>query len=151
MKEKKNVVDANVVAAPASALPAAPPAVAAPKSAPQAPAAAAAAPAPFPATEAEEARRDQPAARSEAAAGALAKERVAMPDATAAPRVKAEGKAVASQAASAAEPPEKKLEKIAELRRAGRDREADEALEKFRREHPDFKIPPETWERVRPR
>ena len=53
--------------------------------------------------------------------------------------------------ASAVETPERKLERIAELRREGRHAEADEALTKFRREHPDFKIAPELWERVRPR
>jgi len=47
--------------------------------------------------------------------------------------------------------PEKALERIAELRAAGRHAEADEALAKFRRDHPDFRIAPELWEKVRAR
>lgn len=44
---------------------------------------------------------------------------------------------------------EKQLERIAELRAAGRHAEADEALAKFRRENPGFRIAPETWEKVK--
>jgi hypothetical protein len=44
---------------------------------------------------------------------------------------------------------EKKLERIEALRKAGRDKEADEALARFKREHPDFRIPEATWERIR--
>ena len=47
--------------------------------------------------------------------------------------------------------PEKKLERIEELRKAGRDREADEAIARFRREHPDYRIPDAIWERIKPR
>lgn len=43
------------------------------------------------------------------------------------------------------------LEEIARLRAAGRDTEANAALEEFRRKHPDYSIPAEIWERVRPR
>ena len=43
------------------------------------------------------------------------------------------------------------LERIARLRRDGRDAEADKALEEFRRRHPDYRIPEAMWERVRPR
>ena len=43
------------------------------------------------------------------------------------------------------------LERIARLRRDGRDAEADRALEEFRRKHPDYRIPEAMWERVRPR
>jgi len=46
---------------------------------------------------------------------------------------------------------EKKLERVAELRKAGRDREADEALERFRREHPDYRIAEDVWTRIKPR
>jgi hypothetical protein len=69
-------------------------------------------------------------------------------------RAKVEAAAAPAQEAAARDmkdTPEKKLERIAELRRDGRVREADEALEKFRSEHPDYRIPPEVWERVRPR
>jgi hypothetical protein len=45
----------------------------------------------------------------------------------------------------------KELERIAQLRRDGRDAEADEALAKFRRENPDYRIPDEVWLRVKPR
>jgi hypothetical protein len=47
--------------------------------------------------------------------------------------------------------PERKLERIEALRRAGRDREADEAIARFRREHPDYRIPDDTWTRIKPR
>jgi hypothetical protein len=43
------------------------------------------------------------------------------------------------------------LERIARLRRDGKDAEADKALEEFRRRHPDYRIPGAMWERVRPR
>jgi hypothetical protein len=47
-------------------------------------------------------------------------------------------------------PPEQLLERIAALRAAGRHAEADEALAKFRRDHPDYRIAPELWEKVKP-
>jgi len=47
--------------------------------------------------------------------------------------------------------PESRLERIAELRAAGRHAEADEALALFRRDHPDFVIAPALWEKVRAR
>ena len=47
--------------------------------------------------------------------------------------------------------PEKQLERIIELRAAGRHAEADEALARFRRENPGYRIPPETWEKVKAR
>ena len=87
--------------------------------------------------------------RDEAATGTLG--------ATQESRAKAEGYA----AKRAAEPadlnapwpdtPEKKLERIESLRKAGRDKEADEAITRFRREHPDYRIPEATWERIRPK
>jgi hypothetical protein len=49
------------------------------------------------------------------------------------------------------DPRVKELERIAQLRRDGRHPEADEALQKFRRENPDYRIPEALWERVRPR
>jgi hypothetical protein len=45
----------------------------------------------------------------------------------------------------------KELERIAQLRREGRHAEADQALEKFRRENPQYKIPDALWEQVKPR
>ncbi len=47
--------------------------------------------------------------------------------------------------------PQRELERIAELRREGRHEEADRALERFGREHPDYRIPATVWERVKPR
>jgi hypothetical protein len=47
--------------------------------------------------------------------------------------------------------PARELERIARLREAGAQREADRALEAFRRRHPDFRIPEAMWERVKPR
>ncbi|HYC37968.1 MAG TPA: hypothetical protein VEC19_16180 [Usitatibacter sp.] len=43
------------------------------------------------------------------------------------------------------------LERIASLRAEGRHEEADKGLEEFRRRHPDYPIPPATWEKVRSR
>ena len=50
-----------------------------------------------------------------------------------------------------ADPKERELRRIAELRREGRHAEADEALKKFRADHPDYKIPEALWEQVKPR
>ena len=44
--------------------------------------------------------------------------------------------------------PEQELERIAELRKRGRDEEADKALAEFRKRYPDFKIPEEMLKRV---
>ena len=41
------------------------------------------------------------------------------------------------------EPPEKVLERIAELRKAGMHDEADKALEAFRKRYPEYKLPEE--------
>jgi hypothetical protein len=53
-----------------------------------------------------------------------------------------------SRVALAPETPEKALERIAELRRAGRHEEADKALAEFRKRHPDYKIPEAMLERL---
>ena len=53
--------------------------------------------------------------------------------------------------AARAEPPEQWLKRIAELREAGRDREADESLAAFRRRYPDYEIPEAMRARVLPR
>jgi hypothetical protein len=47
--------------------------------------------------------------------------------------------------------PQTELERIALLRAAGRDAEADRALEEFRRAHPGFVIAEPMWQRVKPR
>lgn len=54
----------------------------------------------------------------------------------------------AATAKSAAQPPERELERIAELRRQGKHDEADKALAEFRKNHPDFRIPEPMLERV---
>jgi hypothetical protein len=64
----------------------------------------------------------------------------------------AEQKTVAPQAtlkARVADPLERELERIARLRSEGKQDEADAALATFRREHPDYRIEPAMWERVR--
>ena len=48
-------------------------------------------------------------------------------------------------------PRERELDRIAQLRREGKHAEADEALAKFRRDHPDYRIPEAIWEQVKPR
>jgi hypothetical protein len=55
---------------------------------------------------------------------------------------------VAKRTQDAGETPEKWLERIAELRRAGRHDEADKALAEFRKRHPDYRIPEATLERL---
>jgi hypothetical protein len=69
-----------------------------------------------------------------------------------APRAKAAAEAM-QRAAPAAGPDAalRELERIAGLRAAGRDAEADRALEDFRRNHPGYRIPEAMWERVKPR
>lgn len=58
--------------------------------------------------------------------------------------------AVAASRLSAAyaETPERKLERIAELRQLGRHEEADKALAEFRKAYPDYKIPGAMLERL---
>lgn len=57
--------------------------------------------------------------------------------------------ATAKRSPDAGETPEKWLERIAELRRAGKHDEADKALAEFRQRHPDYRIPEAMLERVR--
>jgi hypothetical protein len=47
-----------------------------------------------------------------------------------------------------AQSPEQELERIAELRKQGRDEEADQALKEFRKRYPDFRISEEMLKRV---
>ena len=49
------------------------------------------------------------------------------------------------------EPPEKMLERIATLRREGRDKEADDLYAEFKRRYPDYRIPDALREQVLPR
>ena len=102
---------------------------------PAAPAAAQSAPAPqrAPAADMNVAPAPAPAARAKAMSGAAALRVAPAP-------VEAEPEAATRE-----------LERIAGLRAAGRDVEADKALEDFRRDHPGYRIPEAMWERVRPR
>jgi hypothetical protein len=91
-----------------------------------------------------------PAERRAAPADALARSNAA----PAASRAQASaGAAAAPQAAAkqAATPEQRELERIARLRDEGKDDEADAALAAFRRAHPDYRIEPAMWEKVRRR
>jgi hypothetical protein len=71
-----------------------------------------------------------------------------------APAAASSGSAAADLSTQAARPlddPVASLEAIAKLRAAGRDAQADRALEDFRRRFPDYRIDDATWERVKPR
>lgn len=143
-------------AAPVAAPPAPPPAPQ-PKAfadaAPAAPAAAAPSAPPAPARDAMAERNVAPARRDEAS-GSLGLAARAKTEGLAASRATA-SPSIATSGAARAEPwpdtPEKKLERIESLRREGRDREADEAIARFRREHPDYRIPEDAWNRIKPR
>jgi hypothetical protein len=56
--------------------------------------------------------------------------------------------ATAKRSQDAGEAPEKWLERIAELRRAGKHDEADKALAEFRQRHPGYRIPEAMLEKV---
>ena len=64
----------------------------------------------------------------------------------AAPAARDEARVLARSVAI--EPPERWLERIAALRKEGRDEEADRELADFRKRFPGFKIAPETLEKV---
>lgn len=121
-------------AAPASAAPSV--------LAPAAPATPAPAAPPAPATAAQSA----PAARTAPSADAMQ-----APAAGAAKRIAPMAVQPRTAEERAAAQPEDELERIARLRAEGRDAEADQALEQFRRRFPGYRIDPATWERVRPR
>jgi len=65
-------------------------------------------------------------------------------------RAKAEKSADAFKE-SAKGPLERELDRIIALRKDGKHAEADEAIAKFRRENPDYRIPEAIWEQVKPR
>ena len=56
---------------------------------------------------------------------------------------------MAAAPSAAAKPELRELERIARLRAEGKDDEADAALEAFRRAHPDYRIEPAMWDKVR--
>lgn len=63
-------------------------------------------------------------------------------------RMRQERPAAAAAARAPQEPPEKWLERIAQLRQQGRHDEADKALAEFRKRYPDYRIPAATLEKV---
>lgn len=67
------------------------------------------------------------AARNESAAGAAAEARLRAP--------------AVAKLSEPALTPERWLERIAELRKQGREREAQESLAEFKKRYPDYKIP----------
>ena len=101
-------------------------------------------------------RDAEAAARAPQAAAALAKrsapEAVApkpAPAPAAAPaRAVADAPAAESAGKTAADTPEQEFERIAQLRREGRNDEADKAFLEFRRRYPDFRITEEMLRRV---
>jgi len=79
---------------------------------------------------------------------AMKKERAAAESARA-PAAAASRAAPAPMASQyAAVTPERELERIADLRRQGRDEEADKALAEFRKRYPDYQIPQAMLEKV---
>jgi TolA-binding protein len=62
--------------------------------------------------------------------------------------VQALGKTSARLMEQAAPTPERELERIAALRKAGKHDEADKALAEFRKRYPDYKIPEAMLEKV---
>ena len=59
--------------------------------------------------------------------------------------------ATLAKRSEASEPPERMLERIAALRRDGRQKEADELYAEFRKRFPDYRIPEAMREQVLPR
>ncbi len=101
------------------------------------------------------ARQDRPAASPPAAPSTRAPASAsatppAAASADAAPQrnVQAEAASGALARSKVAEAPDAWLERIARLRAEGRNDEADKQLEAFRKQYPDYKIPPETLKKV---
>ncbi|HEX5091509.1 MAG TPA: hypothetical protein VFV84_02345 [Burkholderiales bacterium] len=90
-----------------------------------------------------------PAAARESAQAGLREESRAAAAPSAAPA--ASRVAPPSAAGAVAETPEQWLERIAKLREAGRDQEADDSLAAFRRRYPDFVIPEKMRARIQRR
>lgn len=96
-----------------------------------------------------------PAPAPAAAAPAPARKPVAMQRAEEGVRDRADSaerqvlsEATAKRSQDAGETPEKWLERIAELRRAGKHDEADKALAEFRQRHPGYRIPDSMLDKV---
>lgn len=138
---------------------------AAPKPAPVQPAAPVFAPDPKPARDAApgerqpvDSLRSEDAARGPAASSDAARGNVA--DSAVSGRMRSEAREMSAPAAKPAQAPvlakrelapEEWLERIAELRKLQRDREADEQLAEFKRRYPDYRISETMTERIAPR
>lgn len=92
-----------------------------------------------------------PAARSAAAPTPPTAAAATAPTLDAATRANAAPAPHAAQRALAVDPLTRELERIARLRAEGNDDEADAALVAFQREHPDYRIEPAMWDRLRRR
>src|SRR6185295_19391131 len=90
-------------------------------------------------------RGDAPPAQPAASAPGERRAEVSSDAAAAAPAPLERAK---TRLAARAETPEAELERIAELRRLGRDEEADKALAEFRKRYPDYQITAETRAKV---
>lgn len=132
----------------------------APKPASVQPAAPVFVPDPKPARDAapEERQREDSLRSADAARGPAASGNVAGSDALG--RMRSEAREMSAPAAKPAQSPvpakrerapEEWLERIAELRKLQRDREADEQLDEFKRRYPDYKISETMTERIAPR
>jgi hypothetical protein len=119
---------------------------------PSPPAPVAAAPAPAPQVQAEVRARSEVAAENQSEAAradaASAAERPAAASGQVAPQAAPMRQSRDAVARLAAEPPERQLERIAELRKEGRHEEADKALADFRRAYPGYQIAAPMLEKV---
>lgn len=94
--------------------------------------------------------RDRPA-RSEAPAAQAAAAPPAVAPSAPAKRQQAAGALAERSLMKQAATPEGELERIAALRRDGKDEEADRALAEFRKRYPDYRIEPAMLEKVEPK
>ena len=94
-----------------------------------------------------------PAPPAPATADAARAPPATMPSALSAAPLRAKREAAGASAAKEAVAPtrDQRLERIIELRAAGRHAEADEALALFRRDYPEFVFTPEMWGKVKAR
>jgi len=90
-------------------------------------------------------------ARPEAKQEMRAMQAPAAPPVAVAPAEQAASGVAAGKISAAPQTPEQWLERIAELRKAGRDREADRSLAEFRKRYPDYRMSEAMRARVAPR
>ena len=92
-------------------------------------------------------RRSQPPAESSVSREEFGRDRLSREEAPR-PQAAAPAPAPANRALMKAVSPESELERIAGLRRQGKDEEADRALAEFRKRYPDYRFSPEMLEKV---